>query len=547
MIALVLSGCGSDPVKDTNDDVTFTSCSTADCAGTLPSGAEFDIILPENWNGTLAIYSHRLDGPGAVAVSDDLSGNPEASPSGEPTPSATEELRGAAQAKDEKDSKGQKKDPSPSSSASPTPSPVAPPVEPRPGGPELAPLWGQGDRAIADLMLQAGYAIAGATPSEQGWVVSDQILAAEELHDYFRDNIGAPNRVYVWGESTGGLASARLAELHPEWVSGALALCAPLAGPIRSYDLALDVAYAIRETLEPGLKLVGYVSEDEARRNRDMALRALQTAAAGPVSDQAKIAFVAGIGQLPNASRTSTGSSWQGQIAANLEGIRNLVDQSTIQRFELEQRVGGNFSGNAGTDYGTRLTAQQREQFEAIDPGLTDELLGELRSGVRVTPDAAAVEQAAQQGTLEGNLEVPTLSLHNALDPVYIAPNVSSFRDSLEQAGSENVGNLVGVFALPPETVSETDPAAEGIGNCNFESRTVLGAMIQLNQWVRNGVYPGRDTARQAFKSQNVSLDYDPGPWPQMSAMPLPTPTMESSAGSQSARMPRSRNRNGHG
>ena len=66
LIAVVLSGCGSDPVTDANNDVTFTSCSTADCAGTLPSGAEFDIILPEDWNGTLAIYSHRLDGPVAA-------------------------------------------------------------------------------------------------------------------------------------------------------------------------------------------------------------------------------------------------------------------------------------------------------------------------------------------------------------------------------------------------------------------------------------------------------------------------------------------------
>ena len=68
--ALVAAGCASDPVTDPDNDVTFTACSSADCAGTLPSGAEFDIILPEDWNGTLAIYSHRIDGPGAFPVNE---------------------------------------------------------------------------------------------------------------------------------------------------------------------------------------------------------------------------------------------------------------------------------------------------------------------------------------------------------------------------------------------------------------------------------------------------------------------------------------------
>ena len=535
LTASTVAGCSSDPVRDSSSDVPFTPCSAADCTGTLPSGAEFDIIMPEDWNGTLAIYSHRLDGPGAPAgVPPETAVAPTKPPRGlddRASDRRTTAPKDGEQASGAKDNAKEKKDNGAGATSSASPTAVAPPTEPRPGGPELAPLWGEGDRSLADTMLQAGYAVAGATPVDQGWVVSQQVTAAEELHEYFTSTIGPANRVYVWGESTGGLASARLAELHPDWVSGALAMCAPLSGPIQSYNLALDVTYAIRETLSPRLKLVGFTSEDEARRSRDIALRAVLDAAGGSLAAQGRVAFIAAIGELPNASRTDDGLSWQSQLRANVASIRNLVEQATLQRFVLEQRAGGNFSGNAGTDYPLRISDARREQLDGIKKGLTDDLLGRLVAGVRVTPDPAAEARAAEQGTLEGTLEVPTVTLHNAVDPVYIAPNVSAYRAVLAGTGEpEAIGNLVDVFALPAGSVSESSPAQEGIGNCDFEPRTVLGAMIQLNQWVRNDQYPGRDTVAQSFKGRNVTLDYDPGPWPQMSPVvvqdgPVPSET----------------------
>lgn len=524
VVAALLAGCASDPVRDGSDDVTFTPCSSADCTGTLPSGAEFDIIMPEDWNGTLALYSHGLDGPGAEpAAPATITATPSPSP-------VTKPPKGLGS-----DRPRNRPDHKPSSQ----PTPVAPPAEPRPGGPELAPLWGDGDRSVADTLLQAGYAIAGATPVDQGWVVAQQVTAAEELHQYFADTIGAPNRVYVWGQSTGGLASARLAELHPDWVSGALAMCAPLSGPLYSYDLALDVTYAIRQTLAPDLKLVGFASEDEARRNRDLALRAVEDAVNGTLTEQGTVAFIAAIGLLPNASRTQDGLSWPSQIQANASAIRNLVEQATLQRYVLEQRVGGNFSGNAGTDYPLRISAARRKQLDGIHKGLANRLLASLDGGERVTPDPAAGDRAAEQGTLEGNLEVPTVTLHNAVDPVYIAPNVSAYRAVLAGTGEPAaIGSLVDIFALPPGAVSEASPAEEGIGNCDFAPRTMLGAMIQLNQWVRNGQYPGRDTIAQAFKGQTVSLDYDPGPWPQMSPVVVATDPVPTESAADGATVP---------
>ena len=531
--ALVLSGCSTNPVTDASNNVSFTSCSTVDCAGTLPSGAVFDIIMPQDWNGTLAIYSHGLAAERPLADVPAPSATPQPTISDSPGGEATRSEGNKPTGKDASESPP----PEAERSGSAQPEDGGTEIQPRPGGPELAPLWGEGDRALADVMLQAGYAIAGARPPEPGWAVPAQMKAAEELHQYFSDNVATPNRVYVWGESTGGLASALLAEQHPEWVSGAVAMCAPLSGPIDSFNLSLDVAYAVRELLAPDLELVAYGSAEEAQRARQIAMSAIRKAADGSPTMQAKIAFIAGIGELPNVSTTETGTTWESQIAANAEAIGHLIEQNTVQREVVERRVAGNFSGNGGTDYALRISEEQRIQLEEVKAGLADKFLRELGAGVRITPDPQAVDRATAMGTLGPDLQVPTLTLHNIFDPVYIAQNVSSFEQVLSGGEPESAAKLVTAFMTPPSTYSEYNPATEGVGNCQFEPRTMLGAMIQLNQWVRNGTYPGRDTSRQSFKSPSVTLDYDPGPWPQMSATPQVAPSPQQNAAAARMRL----------
>lgn len=496
-LSVLVAGCGSDPVRDLSEDVAFTSCSQVECAGTLPSGADFDIILPDDWNGTLAIFSHGLARVSAGA-------GPSATPS-------------AATTSPDDDA----------SSASPNPptatsSPTAPARPPRRDGPELAPRWAQGDRSVADVMLQAGYAIAGAAPSRPGWSVPQQVTAAEELHDYFTEHIGQPNRVYVWGEATGGLASVRLAETNPGWVSGTLAMCAPLSGPVRTYNLALDVAYAVRQLLDPDLPLSGFASLDEARQALDRAIRRVRQAAVGRPAEQAKVVLVAAVGVLPTHSRTHDGATLADQIQANVAGIENLLEQATLERHELELQVGGNPSGNAGTDYDQRISEAQRAQIDSLVPGITTRYLDRLRAD-RVAADPAAAERAAEMGDPSGELEVPVLTLHNRYDPVYVIQNESAYAEVVAAAGPEAQGNLVNLTVFPPSRYSTGTPAPEGAGNCNFEPRTLFGALVLLNRWVRGGEYPGQDSMAESFRGQQVSADFEPPPWPQMDAVAPPS------------------------
>jgi pimeloyl-ACP methyl ester carboxylesterase len=483
--ALLISACGSDPVTDTSRGVEFTPCSETECSGTLPSGAEFEILLPEDWGGSLAIFSHGLR-PGSESLAS--ADGTEVAPSSTMTASAVN------------------------------------------SGPEPAPMWGGDDKKIADAMLQGDYAIAGASPTSSGWAVSDQIIAAEELRDYFVENVADPNRTYVWGEATGGLASARLAELHPDWVSGAAAMCAPMSGPRPTHDLALDVTYAIKEILMPNIRLVDYASRQQAMRTYDQIdARISKLAMSGDSTDAAAVAFIGAVGRLPLRTNTESGNDAASRMRAIVEGIKTQAMQSTVQRYEFEQRVGGNPSGNAGTDYNERLAPPQAALVNELDPKALEKMYAALEKGKRVSPESDAETGAAAEGELEGDLEVPVLTLHNAADPVYIAASESWYRVRTLDHGSAPNANYVDLFVLPPVTYSSDSPAPEGAGNCVFTPRTVLGVMILLNDWVRRGQYPGQDTVGEAFANGQVSITYSPGPWPSMALSPT-DPLLEGEA-----------------
>lgn len=481
LAALLLAGCSGSSVADSSAEVEFVPCSETECSGVLPSGAEFEILLPEDWGGSLALFSHGMRMPGDPVVAPVVEDKPE-------------EGRGK---------------PQPDSS---------------PEGPEPAPRWGEGDNTIADVMLQAGYAVAGAAPGQDGWTVRSQIVAAEELYQYFVENVADPNRVYAWGESIGGLTSVRLAELHPEWISGAAALCAPLSGPVPSFDLALDTGFAVRELLLPESKIIGFTSMAEAQATRDEAVAAVNRAADNGAKGEATVLFLASLVGLPLQTQTESGGTRASQVSAAAEGVARLLDQNTTQRYLFEQQVGGNPSGNSSTDYEARISQERREEIDAVSRGSAERLYRKLLAGQRVIADTEAMRAAAVQGELVGDLKVPVLTLHNTSDPVYIVQNQSWYSGRVGTFGPDIRANLVDLFAVPPAFYSADDPAPEGAGNCNFEPRSLVGMVIQLDLWVRRGFYPGRDSINKAFSGQKVTADYTPPPWPTMAVAPQDPP-----------------------
>jgi pimeloyl-ACP methyl ester carboxylesterase len=306
-LALLLSGCGDSStalshreqdVRSTDSNVKMTDCASQ-CTGEL-DGAKYAIKLPTKWNGTLLLYSHgyRFAAPAPPSF-DPVDTNAQVSST---------------------DTDGSGADP------------------------------------LSTSLLAAGYALAGSSYKSNGWAAADGVKAGTDLHAQFLKLVGTPKRTYVWGDSLGGLVTELLAESHPDWVDGSAPMCGVLAGPNYNFDVALDVAFAVKALIDPQLKLTGYTSQDDASANWQHAAAAVQKAAADVAGGgTAKALFIGSLVDAPTATQTYDGHDLPSQVKARVEAVLTALAFGTSGRYELEQRVGGNPSDNSKADYLSRI------------------------------------------------------------------------------------------------------------------------------------------------------------------------------------------------
>ena len=170
-----------------------------------------------------------------------------------------------------------------------------------------------------------------------------------------------------------------LAERHPDWVSGAAPLCGVLAGPVMNLDLALDVAYSVKTLIYPELKLTGFASWDEAVQNWEGAYDAVVAAGEDVSVGVPKILITAALVDAPTKTKTYDGSTITSQVEARAESLLTAVGYATYGRYDIEQRFGGNPSGNDGVDYATRVSAEERDLIETVSSGCDRPAAGAAR------------------------------------------------------------------------------------------------------------------------------------------------------------------------
>jgi len=454
-MVVLLTACGSEPATRSREDairstataVPFTGCGKVACTGTL-AGVKYEIEMPRTWNGTLLLFSHGYR-----------------------------------------------------------------PAQPAP--PDFAPVQTDAQdaptAAVATALLAKGYALAGSAYASNGWAVADGVTAGEQLHDFFVQKVGKPDRTYVWGESLGGLVTELLAERHPDWIAGAAPLCGVLGGSNLNFDLAMDVAYGVKTLLAPGLKTDDYASYDEAKASFDQAQKAV-LAATNSTAGLGKLVLLAALVDAPTQTATFDGSTLQSRGGALVEGILTGLAFGTTLRQEIEGRVGGNPSGNEDADYAARVSTSERALIESVAPGSTAANLALLANGSRVAPDAAARAEFATLGTPTGAITAPTLTLHTEADPLVLVQNESVFAGKVA-ASKAKTADLVQLYTKAPARYATRAPY--GAGHCNFTTDELTGSVAALDGWVRGGVYPTGPAVTAAFRSDpGLDLSYRPGPWP---------------------------------
>jgi pimeloyl-ACP methyl ester carboxylesterase len=432
--------------------VPFTDCAEA-CEGEI-AGAKYRILLPKAWNGTLLIYSHGYRNPAPVP---------------------------------------------------PDFSPVTTKAEPSPG-------YNSGGVPLARSLLAEGYALAGSGWASNGWAVSDGVRANADLYTFFRGTVGQPERVYVWGDSLGGLVTMETAEAHPDWVSGAAPLCGAVGGILPNMDLAVDVAYAIRELIDPQLQLTGY---DSVRAAGAEWVRAAQATVAAAATKKGS-ANVLALGLLADAelrTKSQDGSTTASKVQAAVESALIALRFGTAARWDIEQRYGGNISDNTQTDYAARLSADDRALLdEAGGAGSADRIIKALADGRRLAADPKAVKRARKDGGApSGTIEVPTITLHTAADPLVAVQNETLLREA-----SGSTDELVQLYTVPPATYPAKPGAPYGAGHCEFTPDSRVGMISLLDDWVRGGQRPTEAAVSAAFGSDSgYDPDFQPGPWPE--------------------------------
>src|SRR6266581_4887318 len=95
--------------------------------------------------------------------------------------------------------------------------------------------------AAADTLAAHGNALAYSSFSENGWAVKDGAQRTHELSELFAVQFGTPSRIYLYGQSMGGLIALKLAESYPTQYAGVLAECGILGGSFARFRYMFDV------------------------------------------------------------------------------------------------------------------------------------------------------------------------------------------------------------------------------------------------------------------------------------------------------------------
>jgi pimeloyl-ACP methyl ester carboxylesterase len=371
--------------------------------------------------------------------------------------------------------------------------------------------------ADAQALLADGFAIAGSSYSRRGFATLEGVKADEQLYAWFSGKAGTPDALYMWGESLGGLITELFAEKHPALVDGVLQLGAVVGGTLRNFDLSLDYEVMVKRLIDPSLKLTNYTSYAEASTAFSHAYATI-LGALGSTDNAVKSRMVSRLLAIqllldgPSKSLHYDGVGLTNSVSAAVETVASGLFYSTVDRFEIEKRVGGNPSTNLTVDYRHRISAADLTRYASF--GFGSALLGSYAQsvqtfGARVAANSAARTKLAALGTPTGRITAPTVNMHTAYDPLVVVQNQRVFAGTVAAAGRSSL--LQTFITVPPTTYVGSAPY--GAGHVNFTTTEVLGALEGLDAWSVTGTRTPA-VAWAALIGPEASTNYAVAAWP---------------------------------
>ena len=496
------------------------------CVGVTSDGAPYMMMVPANFGGTVALYSHgyryNIDIPAGIP----LIGGYKVTNTPEPIPN--------------------------------------------------------GNSAVAQYLFSQGVAVVGSGFARQGWNPDSAIKTNVELIGVFKTQFPKTTKVVAWGSSLGGVITQGLAEKHPELISAAAPMCMADNVPAE-LTAAGDFLWGLKVLFDPTIKAGNYSAgaTGNAEAYADLikvftVMGKLQASlatnawpdtssatgkalAAGGVPPRSALLLLGLMAGLPTQSAhfdSISGPAGALKLTfplalspalAILENGTNAAALAILATQDVELQAGGAIFDNTKTDYAARIE-NERVVFNAALSGNTviDALLGAISAAnpgaPRAVGNAAAIAKMNALHSNTGKINVPTILMTGVADPITPAGASQRVVDTYaEQFANEKlaafaaykttknyvapVNKLLMLWNTTPgkgyTTFNDagspitTTPAATGTNHCNFSTAQLLVVAKSLVSAGATGKVPsGGAIVSAGRKAGNLVIDPEfRAPW----------------------------------
>jgi len=338
-------------------------------------GAAYKIRVPENWNGTLIVYAHGLYADtslGYLAL-------------------------------------------------------VIP-------DPMIAP-GSHGGTSIEETLFEMGYALAGSSYSDAGWVVKEGKQDTIALISYFKDTIAKPEQTILWGVSMGGTIAIDIAEKHAGLIDGVVVESSNGVPSTMLFDnfINIQVAYEAIFGWPEEWGSVGDIKDDIS----------------WPAVMAACMADIYGWKFVPNPSPEYD------ELWGRAELFRLIVGGDPLKFYnqygwfaplwftmiaeaDLENKAGGNPLQNLGLK-DKELSSQDIAYLEDfLGVGVPQALLNEINDH-EIVAETSARNYLIHYDTPTGKLKNPVIQLHSLEEYGNHPAGTIMFKETVTNAGKEDL------------------------------------------------------------------------------------------------------------
>lgn len=369
------------------------------------------------------------------------------------------------------------------------------------------PPWS--DDPLIDHLVDAGYAVAGSA-NTIFWPLETAFSDQPALLDVAASVLGPIRHTIAFGMSIGGTIAAGLVQLFPSRLSGALSMCANLAGAVAVHNTELDIGFVFKVLLAPdsGLQLVGIT---DPFANLELATTLLDGAQATPAG-RARLALTAAVGNVPGWHDPVSAQPAPEDFAARQRNqyawYREVVFLVLFwAREQVERQAGGNPSWNTAVDYGQLFaTSVNRDEVIGLYQAAQLDLgadLERLASEPRIGAEPPATAYLERHIVFSGDLgNVPVLTVHTDGDGLVTPDHQRAYADVVRHAGQSDFLRQVYIHRA---------------GHCTFTFAETLTALDVLVERIDGGSWPRLST--EALNAAAATLG------PEDNTLPAGAPT----------------------